>query len=216
VPVGDIIQESRAQLSRYTRAASSESARCFLKAVESDPSCAMAHWGIANAAGPNYNKQWKAFDPIDLKRSLDTAHDAAKRALELVDGASSVERALIHSLVQRYPSNDPEKVTPIWNDNYANFMREVYCAHPDDHDIAALFAEAIMNQTPWQLWDIKSGKPANGADTLEAIARSRGGHGPTGRHAASGSAPHVYPSHGNVAHSTESPQGSGCHTLPRS
>jgi len=147
-----------------------EAVRCFLKAVKSDPSCAMAHWGIAYAAGPNYNKQWKAFDPVDLKRSLDTAHDAAKRALELVDGASPVERALIQSLVHRYPSNDPEEVTPIWNENYANFMREVYCAHPDDHDVAALFAEAIMNRTPWQLWDIKSGKPADGADTLEAIA----------------------------------------------
>ena len=51
------------------------------------PSHRLAHWGIAYAAGPNYNKQWKAFDPVDLKRSLDTAHDAAKRALELVDGA---------------------------------------------------------------------------------------------------------------------------------
>jgi tetratricopeptide (TPR) repeat protein len=147
-----------------------EAVRCFLKAVETDPSCAMAHWGIAYAAGPNYNKQWKAFDPVDLRRSLSTAHEAVKRALELVDGASSVEQALIHSLAQRYPSNDPEAVTPIWNDNYANFMREVYRAHPHDHDVAALFAEAIMNRTPWQLWDIKSGIPADGADTLEAIA----------------------------------------------
>ncbi|MDW4500610.1 hypothetical protein R5H30_21700 [Sulfitobacter sp. D35] len=27
-----------------------------------------------------------------------------------------------------------------------------------------------MNRTPWQLWDLPSGKPAEGADTLEAIA----------------------------------------------
>ena len=49
-------------------------------------------------------------------------------------------------------------------------MREVYRAHLDDHDVAALFAEAIMNRTPWQLWDIKTGNPADGADTAEAIA----------------------------------------------
>jgi hypothetical protein len=49
-------------------------------------------------------------------------------------------------------------------------MREVYRAHRNDHDIAALFAEALMNRTPWQLWDIKTGKPAEGADTSEAIA----------------------------------------------
>ena len=147
-----------------------ESVRCFRKAAECDPSCAMAYWGVSYAAGPNYNKQWKAFDPIDLRRSLETAHDAARRALELVDGASSVEQALIRPLAKRYPSNDPEKVTPIWNDDYANEMREVYRAHRDDHDVAALFAEAIMNRTPWQLWDIKTGKPADGADTEEAIA----------------------------------------------
>ena len=147
-----------------------EAVCCFRKAAEYDPSCAMAYWGVSYAAGPNYNKQWKAFDPIDLKRSLDTAHEAARQALELVDGASPMEQALIRPLAQRYPSNDPGEVTPIWNDEYANAMREVYRAHRDDHDIVALFAEAIMNRTPWQLWDITTGKPATGADTLEAIA----------------------------------------------
>ena len=94
-----------------------EAVRCFRKAAEYDPACAMAHWGVSYAAGPNYNKQWKAFDPADLKRSLDTAYDAARRALELVGGASPVEQALIRPLAQRYPSNDPDKVTPVWNDH---------------------------------------------------------------------------------------------------
>ena len=30
-----------------------------------------------------------------------------------------------------------------------------------------------MNRTPWQLWDIQTGKPAEGADTLEAIGGAR-------------------------------------------
>lgn len=147
-----------------------ESIRCFQKAAEFDPTCAMAQWGIAYAAGPNYNKQWKAFDPVDLKRSLETARGAARRALELVDHAGPVEQALIRPLAQRYQSDDPEQVNASWNDDYAAAMREVYRVHPDDHDVAALFAEAIMNRTPWQLWDVKSGKPAEGADTLETIA----------------------------------------------
>ncbi|MGE4253540.1 MAG: hypothetical protein AB7F09_29430, partial [Parvibaculaceae bacterium] len=42
-------------------------------------------------------------------------------------------------------------------------------AHRGDLDIATLFAEAIMNRTPWALWDIATGKPADGADTMEAI-----------------------------------------------
>ena len=48
-------------------------------------------------------------------------------------------------------------------------MRAVYKAHGDDLDVCALFAEAIMNRTPWQLWDLVTGKPAEGADTLEAV-----------------------------------------------
>ena len=147
-----------------------EAVRCFQKAAKTDPSCAMAHWGIAYAAGPNYNKQWKAFDVLDLKRSLNIAWNATQKALACLKKASSVERALIAPLVERYPSADAEAVTPTWNDNYAAAMREVYGAHADDLDIATLFAEAIMNRTPWQLWEIKSGRPAAGADTAEAIS----------------------------------------------
>jgi tetratricopeptide (TPR) repeat protein len=146
-----------------------EAVRCFRKAAKHDPNCAMAHWGIAYAAGPNYNKQWVAFDSVDLKNSLNLACSATKQALKLLDQASPVEQALIRPLAKRYPLNEPGMVTPIWNDDYAAAMREVYLAHKDDLDVTALFAEAIMNRTPWQLWDIKAGKPAEGADTAEAI-----------------------------------------------
>ena len=45
-----------------------ESIRCFRRAAELDPGCAMAYWGIAYAAGPNYNKPWEAFDEVDMER----------------------------------------------------------------------------------------------------------------------------------------------------
>ena len=56
-----------------------------------------------------------------------------------------------------------------WNDDYAAAMRAVHEEHGDDPDVAALFAEAIMNRTPWALWDLKTGSVAEGADTTEAI-----------------------------------------------
>ncbi len=146
-----------------------EAVRCFEKAASADPQCAMAWWGIAYAAGPNYNKQWKAFDTVDLERSLATAHRATAEALKRASKASAVERALIEPLRLRYPSGEPSQVTPVWNDEYAAAMRKVYQAHLQDLDVAALFAEAILNRTPWQLWNIETGKPAEGADTLEAI-----------------------------------------------
>ncbi|NJM31375.1 MAG: tetratricopeptide repeat protein [Rhizobiales bacterium] len=146
-----------------------EAVRCFQKAAAADPSCAMVQWGIAYASGPNYNKQWKAFDPADLQRSLALAHGATAKALALVDKTSPVEQALIRPLAKRYPAGDPAAVGTLWNDDYAAAMRDAYAAFSNDPDVAALFAEAIMNRTPWTLWDIKSGTPAEGADTLEAI-----------------------------------------------
>ena len=150
-----------------------EAVRCFQKATDHDPACAMAWWGIAYSAGPNYNKQWKAFDPDDLERSLGLAFDATHRALALLDRVSPVEQALIRPLAERYPSRNPAEVTPettaAWNDRYADRLREAWRAHEHDPDVAALFAEALMNRTPWQLWDVHSGKPADGASTLEAL-----------------------------------------------
>jgi tetratricopeptide (TPR) repeat protein len=147
-----------------------EAVRCFKAAVKADPKCAMAQWGIAYAAGPNYNKQWNAFDPTDLARSLKLARKATLKAQALAKKGTPVEQALIAALLNRYPGDSTDAVTPSWNDSYATAMRKVYAGFGDDPDIAALFAEAIMNRTPWQLWDIETGKPAEGADTLEAIA----------------------------------------------
>lgn len=147
-----------------------EAIRCFQKAAEHDPGCAMAQWGIAYAAGPNYNKQWKAFDILDLERSLALAHEATGTALRLAGSAAPWEQALIAPLIKRYPTRDSSAVTPIWNDNYAAAMRAAWAAFGDDLDIAALTAEALMNRTPWALWDIARGTAAEGADTAEVTA----------------------------------------------
>ena len=146
-----------------------EAVKCFERAVEADPDCAMAYWGIAYAAGPNYNKAWDAFDPLDLKQTISTAHGATQKALALLDSASPAERALIDAIQARYPSPTPIEDCSVWNDDYAAAMRSVYRAFGDDLDVAALFAEALMNRTPWQLWDLQAGEPAEGADTAEAM-----------------------------------------------
>jgi tetratricopeptide (TPR) repeat protein len=150
-----------------------EAVRCFERAIESDPECAMAHWGVAYAAGPNYNKPWEFFDEIDLAATLAKTHAASSQAAALLDKASPAEQALITALLARYqaaqPPADPETLS-VWNDDYANAMRAVYQDFGADLDIATLFAEALMNRTPWQLWDLPARRPAEGASTLEAKA----------------------------------------------
>ena len=75
--------------------------------LEADPECAMAWWGVAYAAGPNYNKPWEAFDEEDAARSLATAHEAVAKATKCARDATATERALIQALEHRYPSRSP-------------------------------------------------------------------------------------------------------------
>jgi tetratricopeptide (TPR) repeat protein len=145
-----------------------EAVRCFERAITLDEHFALAHWGLAYAAGPNYNKQWDAFDEVDLRTSLRRAYEASVRAAELAAAAPPVEQALIGALTQRYGSPEPAGDLNRWTAAYADAMGEVYAAYGDDLDIAALYADALLNLTPWALWDLSTGDPAEGARTLAA------------------------------------------------
>jgi tetratricopeptide (TPR) repeat protein len=147
-----------------------EAVTCFEHAIEADPGCALAYWGLAYALGPNYNKPWEAFAPGEAVSSVSRAFAAAEAAAQRAGGATLVERALVQALAARYPSARPAEDCSPWNAGYADAMREVYRSHPGDLDVAALFADALMNLTPWALWDQATGQPADGAATLEAKA----------------------------------------------
>ncbi|MEU3791254.1 hypothetical protein AB0F07_15820 [Streptomyces fructofermentans] len=147
-----------------------EAVRCFEAAAEADPDCAMAHWGIAYALGPNYNKPWEFFDGEELTRTVERTHAAVERAHEKAGGATPVEQALIGALRARYPQGEAVEDCAVWNAPYAGSMRTVHELAPDDLDVATLYADALMNLTPWQLWDLRTGEPAEGARTVEARA----------------------------------------------
>ncbi len=150
-----------------------EAVACFQRAVEADPNCAMAFWGIAYALGPNYNKPWEFFDETELGTVVERTHEAAVRARELAGSATPVEQALIGALVHRYPASTPDgpageaQTCAVWNVAFADAMRTVYDEHPEDLEVATLFADALMNLTPWALWDLVTGEPAPGSYALE-------------------------------------------------
>ena len=148
-----------------------ESVACFRHALSFDPDCAMAWWGIAYASGCNYNKPWEAFDKTDAAKSIAMAFDATQGALARTDKVSAIEKALIDALPHRYPAREPAaaECMSLWNDAYADAMRKVYAEFTNDFDVVTLFAEALMNRTPWALWDLKTGKEADGASTAEAV-----------------------------------------------
>ncbi len=147
-----------------------EAVACFRKAIAADPSCAMAHWGVAYASGPNYNLPWHLYDPAGRATALAEAYDATAAALSHIKGVSPVEQALILALPMRYPQRDPIDDLMPWNKDFTNAMREVLSSYPDDFEVQTVFVEAIMNETPRKMWDLKTGGVAEGAGTVEARA----------------------------------------------
>ncbi|KAL4885164.1 hypothetical protein BJY04DRAFT_144201 [Aspergillus karnatakaensis] len=144
-----------------------EAATCFRKAVSCDRTCAIAYWGLAYTMGPNYNKPWQFFDKAELKTIVQQTHQAASDARRRASSATEVESAIIDAVQYRYPQEQPGADCSAWNQGYADAMGSVYKRFPDDLDVAALYADSLMNLTPWELWELRTGKPAPKARTLE-------------------------------------------------
>ncbi|WP_163850575.1 hypothetical protein [Pseudooceanicola aestuarii] len=144
-----------------------EAVACFRRAAEADPACAMAHWGVAYASGPNYNLPWKVMDLPSRRAALAVARDAMDRALALADRVQPWEAALIRALPARYPQAEPVEDMRPWDEDYAAAMRQVHQALPEDAEAATIFAEALLNVTPWKMWDLPAGQPNPRAHTVE-------------------------------------------------
>lgn len=150
-----------------------EAIRCFEKTVELDPDCAMGYWGIAYATGPYYNIPWDKMSPSGRPIAIATCYENVQKAIQVAANgdATAVEKALCGALSRRFQASSAAdfEVLSLWDDDYANAMREVYRDLAEDDDVCALTAEALMVRTPWKLWDLQNRVPAEGADTLEAI-----------------------------------------------
>jgi tetratricopeptide (TPR) repeat protein len=120
-----------------------EAMASFKKAAKFDPSCAMLHWAQALAYGPNINDLGYAASPDALATSA--------KAVELSGNSRDKEKMLIQAQQIRY-SVDSTQSREKLNQLYVDKMKEVYNKYPADADIAALYADALMLQHPWDLW----------------------------------------------------------------
>ncbi len=137
-----------------------EAIRSFEKAAAIDPSCAMAWWGSAYARGLHIN------NPVMGEEQSRLANEAAQKAVAALDDESDVERALIDAVCQRYRWPAPQDRAPL-DRAYAEAMERVWHRFPSDPDVAALYAESLMNLQPWDLW---TGKGEPKGRTLEIVA----------------------------------------------
>ncbi|TFG39830.1 MAG: tetratricopeptide repeat protein [Candidatus Aminicenantes bacterium] len=139
-----------------------EAIRSFRRAVEIDPNCAMAWWGIAYANGPHINN---AVVPPQREAA---GFEAANRAASLAEGLDEgADRALILAVTTRYASPQPEDRAQL-DAAYAAAMADVYASYPDDGDVGALYAESLLDLHPWDLWE-HDGSPKEWTPPIVAL-----------------------------------------------
>lgn len=136
-----------------------EALRSFKESVRLDPECAMCFWGWALVLGPNLNL------PMDPSVN-DQAHQAIQEAVARRDRVTPVEVALIDALAARYDAEADAPRVPL-DRAYAEAMATVYEAHPDDADVATLYAASMMNVSPWSYWT-PDGMPREQTDEILA------------------------------------------------
>jgi tetratricopeptide (TPR) repeat protein len=140
-----------------------EAVQAFEEAARLDPSAAMAYWGVALALGPNINA---AMGKSQERQAI----EALRKARAHSSHVSAAERGYIEALSKRYGGKG--RTRERLDKAYADAMRALWRQFPDDPDAGVLFAEAMMDLRPWDLWTAE-GQPKPGTEeivsTLESI-----------------------------------------------
>jgi tetratricopeptide (TPR) repeat protein len=140
-----------------------EAQRAFAEAAARDPECAMCFWGLGMSLSPHYNL------PGMAERTAAGAR-AVAAGLAVAAEKPAIERELLTAVARRLADPAPESAEGFatLNESYAVAMRELAGRYPDDLDVQAYHAEALMNLRPWQLWE-EDGSPAPGTPEILAI-----------------------------------------------
>jgi tetratricopeptide (TPR) repeat protein len=150
-----------------------EAQRAFRKAQKLDPDCAMCFWGEALVLGPNINLPMQ-------EDAVAPAYAAAQKAKSLAGKASPREQALINALAARY-GTDPKAARAPLDKAYAAEMAKVASQFADDNEIATLYAESVMDLSPWDYWRKPAGREPNPQSvpivpTLERVLKRNPNH----------------------------------------
>ncbi|MFD2200839.1 hypothetical protein [Shivajiella indica] len=148
-----------------------EAERSFQYAASLDPDFAMAYWGQAYVLGPNYNA---GMEPEHYR----LAFEAIQKAKSKLNQVSEKEAAFIMAMDKRYVAEPREDRSEL-DLAYAQAMSKVWEKYSDDADAGTLYAEALMDLQPWDLWD-KEGNPKGNTpiilDVLESVLESHPEH----------------------------------------
>ena len=139
-----------------------EALASFEKSIKFDSSFAMGYWGKALSYGPNINDLGYSASPEALL--------AAGKSMSLSSNNTPVEKALINAMSVRY-SADTTQTREQLNQLYADAMKQVHERFPESTDAATLYADALMLQHPWDLYD-RYGQPKAWTPQIVALLES--------------------------------------------
>jgi len=140
-----------------------EALASFSEAATLSPDCPMAHWGAALACGPVPNSRYHGF-PDDPKGR---GAEEIARAIAVAANAPAKERALIRALQLLLDTKEPDAQRR--SAAYHRAMSELFAKHPNDADVATLFAMAYMTHVGWIYWS-PDGRPLPGTtDAMHAL-----------------------------------------------
>ena len=118
-----------------------DAVRSFRESWNQDPDCAICYWGEAWAWGSYLNGPMRPFEAPH-------AYAAMQEAVARVDGASAKERAYIEAITTRYVEDFDPETRRDQDAAYAEAMRKLSEAYPDDLDAVTLYGDALFLLEP--------------------------------------------------------------------
>ncbi|HEU5155125.1 MAG TPA: hypothetical protein VFU03_10375 [Gemmatimonadales bacterium] len=140
-----------------------EAIRAFTEGARLDPTCAMCYWGTAYAHGPHVNAGMDSAGGV-------AAWEAIQKAKQASSKVSAREKDYINALANRYAAVPPADRASL-DSAYSKAMAKLVAKYPNDLDAKTLYAESLMDLSPWNYWNKdRSPRP----DTPTIIAQLEG------------------------------------------
>ncbi|MXW49763.1 MAG: hypothetical protein F4X81_17255 [Gammaproteobacteria bacterium] len=137
-----------------------EAVRSFRAAAAIDPTCGICYAGAALALGPNINA------PMS-EEAIAPAWEAIGMALAHKPHETERERDYIDTIAARYSEDGADRAA--LDTAYAEAMRVLAEKYPGDLNARTLYAEALMDLSPWAYWQADGSPNAHTVALVDAL-----------------------------------------------
>ncbi|MDD9961863.1 MAG: hypothetical protein OXP11_09670 [Gammaproteobacteria bacterium] len=137
-----------------------EAVRSFRAAAAIDPTCGICYAGAALALGPNINA------PMS-EEAIAPAWEAIGMALAQRPHETDRERDYIDAIAARYSADGTDRAA--LDAAYAEAMRVLAEKYPGDLNARTLYAEALMDLSPWAYWQADGSPNAHTVALVDAL-----------------------------------------------